>query len=276
MATTQIQQRQIANGAIADAQVAAGAAIASNKLADGLNFIKKDGTVAMTGALNMGSQVINFVNTPSAGSDAANKSYVDGLYNTFPQLFKYKDEVKAMATVNITVSGPGATIDGVTMVAADRFLLTAQTAGAENGVYVWNGAAVAATRVVDMDAWTEVPGALVASAAGGTSNGGKLVLFTNTPSGTLGTTSITTIVINSATGLSTANFVDKETPAGTINGATTAFTLANTPTTGSEHVYLNGQLQDVGAGNDYTISGAVITMLTAPLTGEKIRVTYRK
>lgn len=74
----------------------------------------------------------------------------------------------------------------------------------------------------------------------------------------------------------TSGFVDRETPSGSVNGSNTAFTLANTPVAGSEHVYLNGLLQDPGAGNDYTISGATITYLTAPLTGDKIRVSYRK
>lgn len=80
----------------------------------------------------------------------------------------------------------------------------------------------------------------------------------------------------SATGLAAANFVTRETPTGTVNGSNTAFTLANTPTAGTEEVYLNGVLQEPGAGNDYTISGATITYLTAPLTGDKIRVNYRK
>jgi hypothetical protein len=74
----------------------------------------------------------------------------------------------------------------------------------------------------------------------------------------------------------TAGFVDRETPSGSVNGSNTAFVLANTPVAGSEHVYLNGLLQEPGAGNDYTISGATITYLTAPLTGDKIRVSYRK
>ena len=65
-------------------------------------------------------------------------------------------------------------------------------------------------------------------------------------------------------------------PSGAINGSNTSFAMANTPTTGTEHLYLNGILQESGSGNDYTISGATITMLTAPLTGEKLRVTYRK
>lgn len=76
--------------------------------------------------------------------------------------------------------------------------------------------------------------------------------------------------------LSPTNFVTRETPGGTVNGSTTAFTLANTPTAGTEHVYLNGLLQEPGAGNDYTISGATITYLTAPVTGDKIRVSYMK
>lgn len=70
-------------------------------------------------------------------------------------------------------------------------------------------------------------------------------------------------------------FVDKETPA---NGTTvgTDYVLAFTPVAGSEHVYVNGILQDAGTGNDYTISGAAITMLSPLTTGDKIRVSYRR
>lgn len=71
-------------------------------------------------------------------------------------------------------------------------------------------------------------------------------------------------------------FVTRETPSGSVNGSNTTFTLANTPTAGSEELYLNGMLMEPGAGNDYTISGATITMLSAPTTGEKIRVNYRR
>jgi Avian adenovirus fibre, N-terminal len=74
----------------------------------------------------------------------------------------------------------------------------------------------------------------------------------------------------------TANIITRETPSGSINGSNTTFTLANTPISGSEHVYLNGILQEPGAGNDYTISGATITYLSAPLTGDRLRVSYRK
>lgn len=73
-----------------------------------------------------------------------------------------------------------------------------------------------------------------------------------------------------------ADIVVRETPSGTVNGSNTAFTLAGTPIAGSESVYLNGLLQDVGGGNDYTISGATITFVQAPVSGDRIRVNYFK
>jgi hypothetical protein len=78
------------------------------------------------------------------------------------------------------------------------------------------------------------------------------------------------------TGLTTSNFVVRETPSGSVNGSNVTFTLANTPTSGTEQVFLNGILQEPGAGNDYTISSGTLTYLTAPLSGDKIRVTYMK
>jgi hypothetical protein len=73
-----------------------------------------------------------------------------------------------------------------------------------------------------------------------------------------------------------AKFVTRETPTGAVNGTNTSFVLANTPVAGSEQVFLNGILQEPGSGNDYTISVATITYLTAPVTGDKVRVNYIK
>lgn len=80
---------------------------------------------------------------------------------------------------------------------------------------------------------------------------------------------------STSAGLTSGNFVTRETPSGTVNGSTTAFTLANTPTGGTEEVYLDGQLQEPG-GEDYSISGTTVTFVAAPLTGQRIRVNYRK
>ncbi len=106
-------------------------------------------------------------------------------------------------------------------------------------------------------------------------NGSSIVTPT-TLGGDVSSVSGTGSVTLGSTIMRTAGFVDRETPSGSVNGANTTFTLANTPIAGSEHAYLNGLLQDPGAGNDYTISGVTITYLTAPLTGDKLRVSYRK
>ncbi len=84
-------------------------------------------------------------------------------------------------------------------------------------------------------------------------------------------------IYNGSTWISVAPivaFVTREVPSGTINSSNTVFTLAFTPTVGSEEVFLNGILQNAG-GNDYSISGATITFTNAPLTGSVILVNYR-
>lgn len=64
-------------------------------------------------------------------------------------------------------------------------------------------------------------------------------------------------------------------PTGTINGANTTFTLSPTPATASNvNCFLNGIQQQQGAGNDYTISGATITYLTAPPTSSKLNCLW--
>lgn len=70
------------------------------------------------------------------------------------------------------------------------------------------------------------------------------------------------------------SFADREIPTGTINGSNVTFTLANSPTVGSEHMYLNGVLQESG-GADYSISSTTITFVIAPETGSVILVSYR-
>lgn len=276
MPVTQIVERQIADQAISAAKIKSGAGIESSKLADGANFVKRDGSVAMTGNLDMGTQRILNVQTPSAGTDATNKNYVDSEIAKVYDIFDSKQSVRAASVANVTISNPAtAVFDGVTLVATERLLLKNQTLPQENGIYIFTASGSALTRALDMNDWLEVPGAFLAVEEG-TSNANTIWLCTSNKGGTLGTTAITWQQIPTSAGFTSANFVDKEIPTGAINGANTTFTLANTPTAGSEHLYINGVLQESGAGNDYTISSATITMLTAPLTGEKIRVTYRK
>jgi len=102
-----------------------------------------------------------------------------------------------------------------------------------------------------------------------TLTGGTNISITN------GSGSITIAVTGVIT---TANKVTREVPTGTVNGSNATFTLANTPTAGTEEVFVNGILMNVGSGNDYTISSGTITFLSGsiPQTGDVVLVSYFK
>ncbi len=72
-----------------------------------------------------------------------------------------KDSARVASTANINLSSPGATIDAIAMVSGDRFLAKDQTTVAQNGIYIWNGAAVAATRAPDADVFEELEAATI-------------------------------------------------------------------------------------------------------------------
>jgi hypothetical protein len=109
-----------------------------------------------TANFSMGGFKITSLGTPTVSTDAATMAYVDTQVESARQGINYKPPVRVAATTNVTVATPGATVNGVTMVSGDRMLLTNQTTGSENGIYVWNGAASAATRAVDADVFGEV------------------------------------------------------------------------------------------------------------------------
>jgi hypothetical protein len=72
------------------------------------------------------------------------------------------------------------------------------------------------------------------------------------------------------------NLAFNETPGGTINGVNAAFTVANTPVTGTLMVFKNGQLM-TGSGADYTLSGTTATFVSGaiPKTGDVLLALYR-
>jgi hypothetical protein len=102
----------------------------------------------------------------------------------------WKPSVRVASTGNLSLASPGSSIDGVTMATNDRFLAKDQTTGSQNGIYVWNGAAVAATRALDADSSAEVTSGMAVTSTEGTANGDKVwVLTTNDPI-TLDTTTL--------------------------------------------------------------------------------------
>lgn len=68
-------------------------------------------------------------------------------------------------------------------------------------------------------------------------------------------------------------YVDKENPTGDINGINKEFILSKLPIKKSEHIFLNGVLQE--SGDNYLINENKITFLNAPINGMRIRCTYR-
>lgn len=128
--------------------------------------------------------------TPSAALEAASKGYVDAMVAGQ----RVKDSVRAASTANITLSAPGAAIDGVTMSSGDRFLAKDQTTQADRGVYIWNGAASAATRATDFDGNSstgEVVGGATFWVNEGTVNADTAWTLTTDGAITVGTTALT-------------------------------------------------------------------------------------
>ena len=70
-------------------------------------------------------------------------------------------------------------------------------------------------------------------------------------------------------------FYDREVPSGLSDGINKTFTLIHEPKFGSEHVYLNGLLQDPGDSLDYKISDNIITFREPPFLGSTVRCSYR-
>jgi len=83
----------------------------------------------------------------------------------------WKDNVRVAAPSNLDLSTPGATIDGVTMAAGDRVLVKGNSTASQNGIYVWNGAAVAMTRTLDGNTADELENAIVGVDEGATFGG---------------------------------------------------------------------------------------------------------
>lgn len=137
------------------------------------------------GGIDVVNNRITSLADPSASTDAVNLQYLQA----FVRGLTWKPAVRAASTANVSLSAPGATLDGVTLVSGDRVLLKNQTAGAENGIYVWTGASAALTRATDFDSSAEALGATVLVTEG-TANGDKM-WTQNTDSVTLGTTSLT-------------------------------------------------------------------------------------
>ena len=99
-----------------------------------------------------------------------------------------------------------------------------------------------------------------------------------TPTTLSGDISVDANGVVSVTGaLKNSSFIFGEIPSGSINGSNATFTLASVPVANSEALFYNGTRLIRGSGEDYTISGATITMVAyVPQPGDKVIVDYIK
>lgn len=190
---------QIAAGVITDVDVAAANKDGASAL-PGMRTLGNAVGSAMPGAyglddipglnpattpINVNSQKIYNLADPTAPNDGANKLYVDNVAAGL----NAKASVRCASTGNLTLSGVGQVVDGVTLSGTGtRVLVKDQTTPSQNGIYTT--AVGAWIRVTDMDVWAEVVSAYV-FVEEGTVNADTGWVCTVNAGGTLNTTPIT-------------------------------------------------------------------------------------
>lgn len=120
---------------------------------------------APTSDFSMNSHKITNVSTPTSDYDAANKLYVDNSI----QGLTWKPSVNLLSASNIALTGStgSLSVDGHTALNATnsgyRLLLTGQSTGSQNGIYLYTdaGSGYTLTRATDADNYTELIGASV-------------------------------------------------------------------------------------------------------------------
>ncbi len=226
---------------------------------------------APTATVDLNGNRIANVASPSLASDAANKAYVD---NSRAGLAGVKDPVRVAAAGNVNLASPGATIDGVTFAAEDRFLAPAQNTGTQNGIYVFKGAAVAAVRAADADGAGEIQDGTMVAVSEGT-RAGYQYIQTATASGAPGSWTQTWVVFqtggqtylagNALTLTGTTFALD--TPVSIANGGTGATTVAAARTALGAVTRWSADLPALSAG--------VTTTLTHNLGTKDVQVVFR-
>jgi len=161
-----------------------------------------DQMAAPTGSVSLNSQKITNLADPSADSDAASKSYVDGV----AQGLDVKDSVVAATTANITLSGTQ-TIDGVSVSADNRVLVKNQSTASQNGLYLCKAGSW--VRTDDLASGADAAG-MFTFVEQGTANGDKgFVCTTNKGSAVVGTNNLAFSQFSSSGDITAGDGLDK-------------------------------------------------------------------
>lgn len=212
--------------AITDSEVAAGAAIAYDKMepltanrvltsngsgdlavssqvsVSELNYLngvtanlqtQLDNRLELAGGTMTGD--LTLAGDPDSALKAATKQYVDNAV----QGLKAKQSVRVATTANGTFASAfdnGSTVDGVSLSTGDRILIKNQTDETQNGIYEVQ-ASGAPSRTADADTWDELVAAFV-FVESGTANPDTGWVCTTNPGGTLGVNDVTFVQFSSA------------------------------------------------------------------------------
>lgn len=158
-------------------------------LASTVQAYRLDQFAQPTTALNVNGQRITNGADPTSALDLVTKQYADNLRAGV----QVKDPVRVVATTNINLSSLPSAIDSVTLTSGDRFLLTAQTTGTQNGLYGYTTSGGSASRTTDADGTGEVLDGTLVAVSEGTSAGSQFIQ-TATPSGAPGAWTQTWVV----------------------------------------------------------------------------------
>lgn len=155
-------------------------------------------TLQISNGINMNSSTLTGLPTPSDGTDATTKEYVDGL----AQGLEVKDsvDVTAVTDIDLNSSTDPSPIDDYTLQDGDRILLQGQADATENGIYDASTAAdpTTWTRSSDFDEDSEVVSGAFTFVENGTNNGDNSFIVTTDDPITVGTTSISWSQFSSA------------------------------------------------------------------------------
>lgn len=164
------------------------------------------------------------VPTPTNGTDAANKNYVDNAV----QGLSWKQAVRVATTSTVNLAAATNTVDGITLAQGDRVLVKSQGTASQNGIYVvttvGTGANGVWNRSSDADTSAEIDSMTVYVEQGTVNADTVWTLTTDNP--TIGSTSLAYAQINGGA-VPTAS----TTTEGKVELATNAEAIAHTDTT---------------------------------------------
>ena len=144
--------------------------------------------------------------TPTNGSDAANKSYVDASAAGLT----VKQAGRAATTANVTLSGGApSTLDGVTLAASDRILVKNQADQTENGIYyvatLGSGSNGTWARTTDADTGAELATGTYIFISSGTANANAAYTMVTQGTITLGTSNIVWALFSQVTSIAASS-----------------------------------------------------------------------